>query len=229
MESSIQKDLRIEEYKMLRAEIAQHMDAQEKNILASITACGAALTFGLSQHLPFILLLAAAIPAYFWIQHINHRIATAKIAAYISIFIEGANTRLMWERRLRETHLGDKGEVSVRPPSWMRRFLLPYPTLIIGSFIAFYWEFRRTYLSSMSPALEAAAALIVFIITFGILRTAKRTDKPYSEMIQAWKDAYEGLRKRELIDKGDLESNAASNNGMHPTANSVAFKRETMS
>src|ERR1017187_9522884 len=91
IEANSKKDFQIEEYKMLRATIARQFEARDRNLLAMITTCGVALTLGLTNDLPFVLLIAAAIPVYFWLIHVNSQKGISKVAAYLIVFFEGDN------------------------------------------------------------------------------------------------------------------------------------------
>src|SRR5438067_5417646 len=131
-----------EEYRTLRAEILMHSDVVEKNIIACITTTGVALTFGLKESKPSILLLSCVIPLYFWLQHRTHRVGIAKLAAYISVFLESEETGLLWETRLRDQYL--KVPVS-QIPYRLRTFFHPYPVLLATSIVLTFWQLKTVY------------------------------------------------------------------------------------
>jgi hypothetical protein len=81
-------DFRIEEYKALRAAMLHHMEKLDRNVIACITASSVVIAYGVKE-LPSVLPLAAIIPIFFWIQHINNRGKIAKLSSYIVVFLEG--------------------------------------------------------------------------------------------------------------------------------------------
>ncbi|MDP2045272.1 MAG: hypothetical protein Q8L00_03560, partial [Deltaproteobacteria bacterium] len=127
------------------------------------------------------------IPVYFWIQHIFYRKSIAKIASYIAIFLEGNETNLMWENRVKDIDLKIKGP---RITYNMRIYLLPYPILLIVSILIAIWKFK--------PDNELLILIIISIaITLIILLIAKKTIIPYTELRKPWIDAFKELKSQE--------------------------------
>ncbi len=171
-------DQSIEEYKTLRREIFRHVDAMERNLIACITANGLAIAYGLKE--PLVLLLSIAIPVYFWIQHTYYRKSVAKIATYIAIFLEGRESNLMWENRVR---IVDLEEIGPQIPYIMRKYFHPYPIMLIISLLII--------LSKINFIL---ALLLIYPIIMVVLRIAKKTDIPYTELRKPWIQAWEKIK-----------------------------------
>jgi hypothetical protein len=191
MTAADKTDAMIEEYKTLRAEILQHSDAVEKNIVACLTATGIALTFGLKESSPPILLLACVIPIFFWLQHRTHRVGIAKIAAYISVFLESRESQLLWETRLRDQRLKVPGS---RIPSGLRTFFYPYPILLTTSILLTFWQFKALY----SPGRPGwRATLFVSLVAISWLILSKLGDPSFNTLIMKWRPAFEELKSLE--------------------------------
>ncbi len=200
MKTDSKKDFQLEEYKMLRTTIARQFDARERNLLAMITTCGVALGLGLANQLPVVLLVATAIPAYFWLIHLSFQKGISKVGAYLIVFFEGKETGLGWETRLRAVRQKRNGRLGTRRESWLRKFLLPYPILIIGSFSAFCWKLNISNLVTLGHAAETALKFIVFLaVSATVLVIAYRTDKQYGEQVEAWKETFEELKGTEKL------------------------------
>lgn len=128
-------DLRVEEYRTLRTELLRNYDAMERNLIACITANGVALAFGLKESEPFVFVIAALVPVYFWIQMNGHRESVAKISSYLSIFHENNASGLGWETRNWEASMLVRRRYRSR--HHIRRFLHPYPILLLVTILCF--------------------------------------------------------------------------------------------
>jgi hypothetical protein len=239
---------KMEEYKTLRAELLRNEEALERDMIACITADIIALTYGIKEKMPFVLVLACIIPAYFWIQHTNHRNAIAKIASYIATFLEGPETQLMWERRTRNPDLKYKYP---RYPYFMRSLLLPYPVLFLVSILSSFWVSRSIYFPRL---LWWAALMISCIITLLVLYVARKTDIHFGKLLKPWNEAFRSLKELEqkqntMIERtqlsepqpfpvsdnkshgraakrGNVKKEAAPNKGMNRTRSQAVFHRE---
>lgn len=181
-------DQSAEEYKTLRAEILRNFDAMDKNLIACITSNGVALAYGVKESKPFVLALAVLIPVYFWVQHVNHRNAIAKLGAYISIFFEGNVTKLMWERRV---HKVDLKHQAFHLPYFLRRFLMPYPVLLIISIAFLIWNVKPTnWPLCLALFLVSLDILIIWVI-------ATLADVPYAKLREPWIEAFMELKSQE--------------------------------
>ena len=177
-----------EEYKTLRAEILLHSDIVEKNIIACITATGIALTFGLKESKPLILLLSCVIPIYFWLQHRSHRVGIAKLAAYISVFLESEETGLLWETRLRDQKL--RIPVS-HIPYRLRTFFHPYPVLLATSILLTFWQLKALY----APGPLGWRSVVFFVFTVTIMLTlSKIADVSFATLTAKWRTAFADLK-----------------------------------
>jgi hypothetical protein len=181
----------LEEYKTLRTEILQHSDIAEKNIIACITVTGVALTFGLKESKPSILLLSCVLPIYFWLQHRSHRVSVAKLAAYISVFLENDESGLFWETRVRDGRL--RLPVS-RTPYRLRSFFHPYPILLATSILLTFWQFKTLY----SPGPFGFRATLFFVFVFvATIVVSKTADASYDTLTKKWRSAFLALKSAE--------------------------------
>lgn len=181
-------DERIEEYKTLREEILRKFEAMEKNLIACITTNGVALAYGINQSQPFVLILAALIPVYFWIEHTNYRNAIAKVASYIAVFLEGKETNLMWERRV---HGVDAKHHRFRISYFMRTLFLPYPVIFLISIIISAWKMKPTNAPLWSVLVVLSGiALITLVI-------ARRADVPYTKLREQWLSLFKQIKAEE--------------------------------
>jgi hypothetical protein len=178
----------LEEYRTLRTEILQHSDIVEKNIVACVTVTGVALTFGLKESKPSILLLACVLPIYFWLQHRSHRVSVAKLAAYISVFLEGEHSGLHWETRLRDKRL--RMPLS-RTPYVLRSFLYPYPVLIATSIILTFWQLKSLY---RPGPLSWRSIGFIFLVLIATILISRAADAPYDTLTTKWRVAFTELK-----------------------------------
>jgi hypothetical protein len=177
-------DQSIEEYKTLRNEILRNFEASERNLLACITANGAALAYGIKESQPLVLLLAILIPIYFWIQQTLYRKNIAKIASYIAIFLEGHEHKLMWETRV---HVMDSKEGSDFTYI-LRAMLQPYPILLMVSILILILTLKLPY-----------TPFISFIIMLLIWPMAIKTYLPYSKIRPALIDKWKNIKLEEQL------------------------------
>ena len=185
-----------EEYKTLRAEILLHTDIIERNIIACLTTTGVALTFGLKESKPSILLLSCVIPIYFWLQHRGHRVGMAKLAAYISVFLENEETGLFWETRLRDQKLRSpvfhaQYRISFFQPT---SFFHPYPVLLATSILLTLWQFKALYF----PGPLGWQAYVFFLFTAVATATlSKIADVAFDTLTVKWRKAFTDLKSSE--------------------------------
>jgi hypothetical protein len=191
------QDYRIEEYKALRIEIIRHMEGLDRNLIACITATAIALVYGLKES-PIVLLVANAVPMYFWIQHLNTRNKIAKIGSYIGIFLEGSDMRLMWERRTHSTIINSAHSRR----SWRARiYLLPYATLLIASLLATFWSLTSKYFPSWHLGwLISISAIIPLIVWFVAIKLTPSFDK----LIEAWDESFQLVKNFEESDEASM-------------------------